>query len=75
MTKQIFKKNQKMQFIHGHQTIMCLNGDKFEHHRVGNNLGIEKNTYKDKTLKNKQKRTYLKPRCPHMQRPHMDKAD
>ena len=46
---------------------MCLNGDKFEHHRIGNNLGIEKNTYKDKTLKNKQKRTYLKPRCPHMQ--------
>ena len=54
---------------------MCLNGDKFEHHRIGNNLGIEKNTYKEKTLKNKQKRTYLKPRCPHMQRPHMDKAN
>ena len=26
---------------------MCLNGDKFEHHRIGNNLGIEKHIYKD----------------------------
>ena len=28
---------------------MCLNGDKFEHHRIGNNLGIEKHKYKDPT--------------------------
>ena len=28
---------------------MCLNGDKFEHHRIGNNLGIQKHTYKDPT--------------------------
>ena len=28
---------------------MCLNGDKFEHHRIGNNLGIEKHEYKDPT--------------------------
>ena len=26
---------------------MCLNGDKFEHHRVGKNLGLEKYSYKD----------------------------
>merc|ERR1711895_101526 len=26
---------------------MCLNGDKFEHHRIGNNLKIEKHSYAD----------------------------
>ena len=26
---------------------MCLNGDKFEHHRIGNNLDIEKHSYMD----------------------------
>jgi len=26
---------------------MCLNGDKFEHHRIGNNLNIEKHSYMD----------------------------
>ena len=26
---------------------MCLIGDKFEYHRIGNNLGIEKHAYKD----------------------------
>ena len=26
---------------------MCLNGDKFEHHRIGKNLGIEKFSYTD----------------------------
>ena len=26
---------------------MCLNGEKFEHHRIGNNLGVEKYSYKD----------------------------
>ena len=26
---------------------MCLNGDKFEHHRIGKNLDVEKYTYKD----------------------------
>ena len=26
---------------------MCLNGDKFEHHRIGNNLEIENHSYKD----------------------------
>ena len=26
---------------------MCLNGDKFEHHRIGNNLNIEKHSYTD----------------------------
>ena len=26
---------------------MCLNGDKFEHHRIGNNLNIEKHSYLD----------------------------
>ena len=26
---------------------MCLNGDKFEHHRIGNNLKIEKHSYTD----------------------------
>ena len=26
---------------------MCLNGDKFEHHRIGNNLRIEKHSYTD----------------------------
>ncbi|CAL4175965.1 unnamed protein product, partial [Meganyctiphanes norvegica] len=30
---------------------MCLNGEKFEHLRVGNNLGYEKHTYKDPTGK------------------------
>ena len=38
-----------MLFINGHLKIMCLNGDKFEHHRIGNNLGIKKHTYKDPT--------------------------
>ena len=28
---------------------MCLNGDKFDHHRIGNNLGLEKHSYKDPT--------------------------
>ena len=28
---------------------MCRNGDKFEHHRIDNNLGIEKHAYKDPT--------------------------
>ena len=28
---------------------MCLNGEKFEHHRIGDNLGIEKHLYKDPT--------------------------
>ena len=26
---------------------MCLNGDKFEHHRIGNNLKIESHSYRD----------------------------
>ena len=26
---------------------MCLNGDKFEHHRIGNNLKIERHSYMD----------------------------
>ena len=26
---------------------MCLNGNKFEHHRIGNNLEIENHSYKD----------------------------
>ena len=26
---------------------MCLNGEKFEHHRIGDNLGVEKYSYKD----------------------------
>ena len=26
---------------------MCLNGDKFEHHRIGDNLNIEKHSYTD----------------------------
>ena len=26
---------------------MCLNGDKFEPYRIGNNLGIEKYEYKN----------------------------
>ena len=29
------------------RNIMCLNGDKFEHHRIGNNLEIENHSYKD----------------------------
>ena len=28
---------------------MCLNGEKFEHHRIGNNLRVEKHLYKDPT--------------------------
>ena len=26
---------------------MCLNGEKFEHHSIGNNLGVKKHSYKD----------------------------
>ena len=26
---------------------MCLNGDKFEYHRIGNNLEIENHSYRD----------------------------
>ena len=28
---------------------MCLNGDKFEHHRIGKNLGLDKFSYKDQS--------------------------
>jgi len=31
----------------GPPKIMCLNGDKFEHHRIGNNLEIENPSYMD----------------------------
>ena len=36
-------------FTHGHQKTMCLNGEMFEHHRIGDNLGIKKHLYKDPT--------------------------
>ena len=39
---------------------MCLNGDKFEHHRIGNNLGIEKHIYKDPTGKNIQEKEHIR---------------
>ena len=39
---------------------MCLNGDKFEHHRIGNNLGIEKHIYKDPTGKNIKEKEHIK---------------
>ena len=26
---------------------MCLDGEKFEHHRIGDNLGVEKYSYKN----------------------------
>ena len=39
---------------------MCLNADKFEHHRIGNNLGIEKHIYKDPTGKNIQEIKYIR---------------
>ena len=39
---------------------MCLNGDKFEHHRIGNNLGIKKHIYKDPTGKNIKEKEHIK---------------
>ena len=31
----------------GTRNNMCLNGEKFELHRIGDNLGVEKYSYKD----------------------------
>ena len=39
---------------------MILNGDEFEHHRIGNNLGVGKHVYKDPTGKNIQEKEYIK---------------
>merc|ERR1712239_44653 len=39
---------------------MCLNGDKFEHHRIGNNLGIEKHAYKDPTAEIIKEKDHIK---------------
>ena len=39
---------------------MCLNGDKFEHHRIGNILGIEKHIYKDLTGKIIQEKEHIR---------------
>ena len=37
----------KKVYLWAQKNNMCLNGDKFEHHRIGNNLGVEEYTYKD----------------------------
>ena len=39
---------------------MCLNGDKFEHMRVGNNLGYEKHIYQDPTGKSIIEKDHIK---------------
>ena len=39
---------------------MCFNGDKFEQHRIGNSLGIEKHKYKDLTGKNVKEKEHIK---------------
>ena len=39
---------------------MTLNGDKFEHHRIGKNLDIEKYSYKDPTEENIIEKEYIK---------------
>ena len=46
---------------------MSLNGEKFELHRIGNNLGVEKYSYKDPNGKAiMEKRTYKRPGCLHI---------
>merc|ERR1712082_144258 len=39
---------------------MCLNGDKIEHHRIGNNLDIEKHSYMDPNGEVINKKEYIK---------------
>merc|ERR1712002_68126 len=39
---------------------MCLNGDKFEHHRIGKNLGIEKFSYTDPNGEVIKEKEYIK---------------
>ena len=39
---------------------MTLNRDKFEHHRIGNNLGLDNYTYKDPTEENIIEKEYIK---------------
>ena len=39
---------------------MYLNGGKFEHHRIDNNLGIKKHIYKDPTGKNIKEKEHIK---------------
>ena len=39
---------------------MCLNGEKFEHHRIGNNLGVEKYSFKDPSGKVINEKDYIK---------------
>merc|ERR1711874_93835 len=39
---------------------MCLNGDNFEHHRIGNNLKIEKHSYMDPNGEVINKKEYIK---------------
>ena len=48
MTQKMSKKNWMKWCTHGHQkNNMCFNGEKFKHHRIGDNLGVEKYSYKD----------------------------
>ena len=39
---------------------MTLNGDKFEHHRIGKNLGLDSYSYKDSTEENIIEKEYIK---------------
>ena len=39
---------------------MTLSGDKFEHHRIGKNLGLDSYSYKDPTEENIIEKEYIK---------------
>ena len=39
---------------------MCLHGNNFDHYKIGNNLGIEKFSYKDPTGETINEKEYIK---------------
>ena len=49
MTKNFQNELDDLVYPWGPKNNVCLNGEKFEHHRIGDNLGIEKHLYKDPT--------------------------
>merc|ERR1712002_380080 len=55
---------------------MCLNGDKFEHHRIGNNLDIEEFSYLDPSGEVINEKEYIKDLGVYnSQQPHLDEAN
>ena len=54
---------------------MCLNGEKFEHHRIDNNLGVEKYSYKDPNGNVIMEKIYKRPGSLHIKCPHLDQTN